>query len=573
MQTKKTHSTLTGSVARLGLCGAVLLLLSAGSAFAQRIGVTINGQPVAFQGVGPQEVQGRVLVPVRGVLEQLGADVGWVPQTQTVVASSGNIDIQLHIGDRRATVNGQTVMLDVPAMTIGGHTMVPLRFLSQALGANVSWNAPTQTVAIVTNNAPGQSSAAFHRSTEPRPGVEQPAAAPQVNDLNVNANGWLHSGETLQVSMDGTPGAQASFRIPGLVDSAPMQETSPGHYVGTWQVPEGKSVQLSNAAVIGQLKNGNQNSPLIQAAQKLSVDAVPPQVNDRGPTPNSSVTNARPNIYAAFADQGSGVDPSSVRLIVNGQDVTPEAQVTPYFVSFTPTAPLPAGAQTVQLSLMDKAGNTTKTEWRFTEESQAAGGITSITSNADHPLGPGDVLHVEMTGTPGAKAGFSIGNIQSIPMQETSPGHYVADYTIRKGDTTAGPPLYASLRMPSGRIYVHQSEQAVKIEAGKPVTPTIVYPGPQDTVTSPLVVRGKATPNTKVQVRIDYSSKVLGLLPLQGTATSVVVNVDKNGNWQTDPIDLSTLISNKNTQYTLSATGVNANNEQSQTAVMKFHLH
>lgn len=572
MYIERGHSLLVGRAAGLGLCGIVLFVLSAGSAFAQQIGVTVNGQPVAFQGIGPQEVQGRVLVPVRGVLEQLGADVGWVPQTQTVVASSGNIDIQLIIGNRRATVNGQTVMLDVPAMTIGGHTMVPLRFLGQALGADVSWNAPTRTVAIVTNNTPGQSSASFHR--HPEPGSEQPAAAPQVNDLNVNANGWLHAGEMLQVSMDGTPGAQASFRIPGLVETAPMQETSPGHYVGTWQVPEGRSVQLSNAAVIGQLKSGNQNSPLIQAAQKLSVDAVPPQVNDRGPTPNSSVTNARPSIYAAFSDQGSGVDPDSVHLIVNGQNVTGQAQVTPFFVSFTPSDPLPPGLQTVQLNLADKAGNTTKTDWRFTEEAQAAGGIKSVTSNADHPLGPGDVLHVEMTGPPGAKsAGFAIGNIQNVPMQESSPGRYVADYTIRKGDTTAGPPLHVSLRMPNGQIYVHQSEQAVQIEAGKPTTPVIIFPSSKDTITSPLVVRGKATPNTKVHVRIDYTSKVLDLLPIQGTATDVLVNADKNGNWQTDPINLGSLLANGNTQYTLSATGENANNEQSQTAVMKFRLH
>src|SRR5579871_5351735 len=328
MPAEYNHSLSTGRALCLGLCGAALLLLSAGSAFAQQIGVTINGQPVAFQGIGPQEVQGRVLVPVRGVLEQLGADVGWLPQTQTVVASSGNVDIQLHIGDRRATVNGQTVMLDVPAMTIGGHTMVPLRFLSQALGANVSWNAPTRTVAIATNsapgalnNAPGQPRPTFHRSFPPgstQPSTPaQPAAALQVDAINVNASGWLHAGETLQVSLDGTPGAQASFRIPGLVETAPMQEVSPGHYVGSWQVPEGKAVQLSNAAVIGQLKNGDQSSPLIQAAQKLSVDAVPPQVNERGPAPNSSVANTRPSIYAAFSDQGSGVDPGAVHLIVN----------------------------------------------------------------------------------------------------------------------------------------------------------------------------------------------------------------------------------------------------------------
>jgi hypothetical protein len=115
------------------------------------IGVTVNGSPVDFDGMGPVEVNGRVLVPVRGVLESLGADVGWTEATQTVVANNGRVDIELRIGDHSASVDGQSVALDVPAQVIAGHTMVPLRFLSQALGAEVHWNGQARIVEIVTN--------------------------------------------------------------------------------------------------------------------------------------------------------------------------------------------------------------------------------------------------------------------------------------------------------------------------------------------------------------------------------------------------------------------------------------
>src|SRR5579871_3122535 len=100
---------------RIGVGLAIGLMLVTTLANAQQIGVIVNDQPVQFRGIGPQQIEGRVLVPVRGVLEKIGADVQWIPQTQTVVAGNGQIDITLKIGDRHATVNSRDVTLDVPA--------------------------------------------------------------------------------------------------------------------------------------------------------------------------------------------------------------------------------------------------------------------------------------------------------------------------------------------------------------------------------------------------------------------------------------------------------------------------
>jgi hypothetical protein len=132
------------------LCGGALVG-AAPRCEAAGIAVTINGSPVDFDGMGPVMINGRVLVPVRGVLESIGADVGWNEATQTVVANNGRADIELRIGDHSASVDGQSVPLDVPAQVIAGHTMVPLRFLSQALGAEVHWNDNARIVAIITN--------------------------------------------------------------------------------------------------------------------------------------------------------------------------------------------------------------------------------------------------------------------------------------------------------------------------------------------------------------------------------------------------------------------------------------
>jgi len=127
---------------------SLLAVLACAAGRADNIAVKVNGERVYFHGTQPRQVNGRVLVPLRGVLEQMGATVDWNAGTNTVVANRGNTEINLPIGSRFATINGREVQLDVPAMTIGGSTMVPLRFVSESLGSNVVWLSQTQTVMI-----------------------------------------------------------------------------------------------------------------------------------------------------------------------------------------------------------------------------------------------------------------------------------------------------------------------------------------------------------------------------------------------------------------------------------------
>lgn len=115
---------------------------------AAEIGVEVNGRPVAFGAVAPQRIGGRVLIPLRAVVEALGAEVKWNAATQTVHGSKGEREFSLPIGSRTASVNGMSVNLDVPAQMVSGTTMVPLRFVAEALGAEVEWNAAAQRVVI-----------------------------------------------------------------------------------------------------------------------------------------------------------------------------------------------------------------------------------------------------------------------------------------------------------------------------------------------------------------------------------------------------------------------------------------
>lgn len=134
---------------RLAISGILALVGTLSTvAWADNINVRVNGDLVRFRGAQPQEIDGRIMVPLRGVLEQMGATVEWMPSDQTVIATKGTKEISLPIGSRTASINGHDVQLDVPAMTLGGYTMVPLRFVSEALGADVVWLSRTQTVMI-----------------------------------------------------------------------------------------------------------------------------------------------------------------------------------------------------------------------------------------------------------------------------------------------------------------------------------------------------------------------------------------------------------------------------------------
>jgi|GEM_PF-1803780 len=111
------------------------------------VAVFLDGRRLEFE-VPPQIVDGSTLVPMRKIFEELGATVAWDGGTRTVTATKGNATIVYTIGEKAAKKNGQTVALPVPGRIVGGNTLVPLRFVSEALGATVGWEGFSRTVVI-----------------------------------------------------------------------------------------------------------------------------------------------------------------------------------------------------------------------------------------------------------------------------------------------------------------------------------------------------------------------------------------------------------------------------------------
>ncbi|HAS04570.1 MAG TPA: hypothetical protein DCR71_02240 [Dehalococcoidia bacterium] len=115
--------------------------------------VVLDGQTLSFD-VPPVIENNRTLVPLRAIFEALGASVQWDGATQTVTATKSDTEITLIIGGQ-AFKNGQPVSLDVPAKIIESRTMVPLRFVSEAYGCQVTWDGATETITITSLSGAG----------------------------------------------------------------------------------------------------------------------------------------------------------------------------------------------------------------------------------------------------------------------------------------------------------------------------------------------------------------------------------------------------------------------------------
>ncbi|MDK2960711.1 MAG: N-acetylmuramoyl-L-alanine amidase [Bacillota bacterium] len=133
---------------------AVVIALANLPAKAQagEIKLVIDGMPV-LPDVPPVIKNNRTLVPLRVISEGLGAQVGWNASTRTVTVQAPGQEIKLVIGSSTATVNGKSVKLDAPAEIIKNRTFVPLRFIGEALGAEVHWDQNSRTVTISSGRA------------------------------------------------------------------------------------------------------------------------------------------------------------------------------------------------------------------------------------------------------------------------------------------------------------------------------------------------------------------------------------------------------------------------------------
>ena len=546
--------------------------------------VPLSDSTIILRSVAHQaatEVPLTEIQPGDQVTVQRGSDGVATVVTATFGQVKGTIVSIGHLGNGSAALtldSGRVIELAADApITFGGRTisLSDIKpYESVVIRTNPS-NSLGYGVAVVT----GANANPTPPGDTPLPAVPPPPAGISPNAAILNGNMTsvevtsftqdaakpLRAGDVLTTTLSGTPGGKATFSIPGVAEGLPMHETSPGVYTGTYTV--GRNVSASNAAVLASLVAGGVQSTLIQAPGKLTIDSQPPKITDFGPAQNAVVESERPLIYATLTDgNGSGVDPGATRITVDGQDVTQNADVTGSLFTYKPDTPLASGPHIVNVAISDKAGNRTTSSWSFKVSTSKI--VQSFTSNepAGQAVGAGSIVVLTLNAAPGGKARATIGNLaKDIPLQETSPGVYVGDYTVKAGDSAQNAPVTARFVARDGTTVVKNLASNLTLAAGPPPAPIITTPKDSDYVdaSAPLTVKGTALPGSTVRVAISYTSKALGgILPVSGQSGTVDVTADKNGDWEADDLSLqikSLFGTNRDTVFTVTATQLDAN--------------
>lgn len=212
----------------------------------------------------------------------------------------------------------------------------------------------------------------------PAPG----ATAARIDRFTVAPVDKLEPGVDLKFALIGTPGARAAVNIQGVNRDVELKEISSGQYEGSYTVRRLDHFPASGN-IVARLEAGGKVART-RLAQSLLVAAKAPVLKNISPRENEVVAPGQMTISGTFDDSGGvAVDPKSVRIILDGRDVTQNSSITPQFFTYR-VAPAP-GSHQVQVNAQDTNGNAIRQSWSFSVGPQAVAGVPiEITSHQNN---------------------------------------------------------------------------------------------------------------------------------------------------------------------------------------------
>jgi hypothetical protein len=319
------------------------------------------------------------------------------PQGQVRVQVQGsNVALALREGARGIYTGSYTIgradRID-PANLIRATLVVG----SQSTVANYRFPPAFMALANTPARPPPQQA-----QTQPQPQPQFQAQALRIDRFAVTPVARLAPGTELRFTLNGAPGANASFELPGIASGLPMREVAPGQYAGSYTLRQNDN--LAPGRVTATLRSG-ERWVSTRLVEPLVVDNAAPVIASRPARPADPGAGTTV-VFGTFDDRGgSGVDPQSVRVAIGGRDVTAEAKVTPH--SFSYRGLLPPGSHTVEVSARDLAGNTSRDAW-----------IVDV-GNASMGAAPATTLPLQVV-SPGNRAGANGGDV--VIDGRTAPG-------------------------------------------------------------------------------------------------------------------------------------------------------
>ncbi|MGD1908891.1 MAG: hypothetical protein ACFB0C_23295 [Leptolyngbyaceae cyanobacterium] len=304
-------------------------------------------------------------------------------------------------------------------------------------------------------------------------------------------------------------------------------------------------------------------SPMaIAPAQAQRVVNVNPEVNGQQVPPDVSISGE-------FDTSAGGIQPGSVVLLVDGEDVTARSTITSNFFSYRPSNPFTPGDIQIQVEYVGNDGFRRVATWQFTVQAPLpAVEISDVTHNAStKPLGPGSSLLVTVNGTSGSSVVVFLvkdgQTVQSIAADEVSTGVYVATLPVTNnaqlnegivvarlsgsGETTyevASQPVAftTATAATDAPVTTVEDPNAVQTAVVPPLTPEFTSHSDGGTVAgNTLSLTGQTRPGATVTVRVVGSTSVFGLVSAQQELINSQVTADSTGLFQVNvPLGLQT---------------------------------
>lgn len=134
------------------LCTIIVLTGCLTALADNEIKVILDGRELQFD-VPAQAINGRTMVPVRKIFEELGMTVDWYNESQKIVAYKNGIVLEFVIDTPTICINAVELETDIGARIVDGRTLVPVRIVSEYAGADVYWDENTNTVYINSNDS------------------------------------------------------------------------------------------------------------------------------------------------------------------------------------------------------------------------------------------------------------------------------------------------------------------------------------------------------------------------------------------------------------------------------------
>lgn len=555
----------------------------------------VNGQTVYLE-VPARAIRGSTMVPLRFVGEAFDAKVKWEGSQQAIfieteedisTTTPGPVSEGAVLYTIYHDATGNLSSGDVITITLIGTPGSKAYFDITGIINNVQVNETnsgkyvgTYTIKstdrgkdlpvtgyLVKDNA---SSSRLEADTRITIGESQVVAQPTpVDEIKIysvthNGNKTLKKGDELKVTLNGTSGGKATFDISNFKSGLSMYEVKSGVYEGTYIVSQGDIA--TDAVVLGHLSKNGKEVFAVQSEIPLTLTGIGPKIAEVSPSDNSSVESDRPNIYITFDTQNSTlINPQSVKLIVNGVDVSSQTSKTPNFVAYYPYNPLPLRTNIpVEISARDDYGNVVSLKWSFIINPESNSIISSAYHNGQYPLKAGQKFEVTVFGKNNSTGWVEISGLNNIALTEVGNGQYAGVYTVNASDQISNAKV---------TVYLQNQNKSDSLVVEPPITFDVAqgFNAPQiqnitdgQQVSFPLTVEGYTKPFATVDIKYNYTTSLFGILAIQGSAGSKKISADQQGHFS----DTYTSTFNSGTRHTITVNATDSNGNVSPSTII-----